>query len=166
MSENSPQRLDLFGDPVPSNWGMRGRPEHVVTDQNRKRVSMLLALGWSNARIAAALFVTVPTLRKHYFSELRFRAVARDRLDAVIAMKLWDGVQEGNVGSIREFRRLLERNDLMVPPSNRAAAASASNKAKVAQLGKKDAARQAAREPDPETTLGELMAQRQNQSVQ
>jgi DNA-binding NarL/FixJ family response regulator len=50
--------LDLFGDPVPANWGQRGRPEHIPTQQNRNRVSMLVALGWSNKRIAAALFVT------------------------------------------------------------------------------------------------------------
>ncbi len=91
--------FDLFGDPVPSNWGGRGRPEHIPTQQNRNRVSMLVALGWSNARIAAALYVTQPTLRKHYFSELKFREVARDRLEAGVAMKLWEGVQAGNVSA-------------------------------------------------------------------
>ena len=105
--------LDLFGDPVPANWGERGRPEHIASQQNRNKVSMLVAFGWSNKRIAAALFVTLPTLRKHYFSELRFRAIARDRLDAGLAMKLWDQVQAGNVGAMKEFQKLLERNDRM-----------------------------------------------------
>src|SRR5262249_1997180 len=108
------QIFDLFGDPVPANWGQRGRPEHIPTQQNRNRVSMLVALGWTNPRIAAALFVTLPTLRKHYFSELKFRDVARDRLDANIAMKLWEGVQAGNVTAIREFQAFKERNDLML----------------------------------------------------
>jgi hypothetical protein len=76
--------FDLFGDPVPANWGERGRPEHIPTQKNRNRVSMLVALGWSVARIAAALFVTQPTLRKHYFSELKYRDVARDRLEAAL----------------------------------------------------------------------------------
>ena len=106
--------LDLFGDPVPANWGERGRPEHLATQQNRNKVSMLVALGWSNKRIAAALFITLPTLRKHYFSELRFREVARDRLDAALSMKLWEQVQAGNVGAMKEFQKLLERNDLML----------------------------------------------------
>lgn len=30
---------------------------------------MLLALGWNNERIAAALRITPPSLRRHYFSE-------------------------------------------------------------------------------------------------
>jgi hypothetical protein len=55
----------------------------------------------------------LPTLRKHYFSELKLRGVARDRLDARLAMKLWEQVEAGNVGAMREFQKLLERNDLM-----------------------------------------------------
>lgn len=163
MSETQPSVVDLFGDPVPANWGMRGRPEHVVSAQNRAKVNMLLALGWSNKRIAAALFITQPTLRKHYFSELRFRTVARDRLDAAIAMKLWDGVQDGNVGAIKEFRKFMEHNDLMLygqtsrPPSP--------TKPKPIKLGKKEAERQAAQQPDLGTPLGELMARRQGQQV-
>jgi hypothetical protein len=125
---------------------------------------MLLALGWSNKRIAASLFITMPTLRKHYFSELRYRAVARDRLDAAVAMKLWDGVQEGNVGAIREFRKLLERNDLMLYGQT-AAPASLPKPAKALKIGKKDAERQAAHEPDIGTPLGELMARRQGQQI-
>jgi hypothetical protein len=105
--------FDLFGDPVPANWGQRGRPEHIPTQQNRNCVSMLVALGWSNKRIAAALFVTLPTLRKHYFSELKYRDVARDRLNANLATKLWSLFMEGNVAAGKEFRKFLEVNDWM-----------------------------------------------------
>jgi hypothetical protein len=163
VSESFAPNIDLFGDPIPANWGKPGRPEHVPSQQNRNKVSMLVALGWSNARIAGALFVTVPTLRKHYFSELHYRAVARDRLDASLAMTLWQEVQKGNVGAVREFNRFLERNDLMlfgqVSPDR-------GKKPKALKLGKKQAERQAAREPDPGTPLGELMARRQGQQVQ
>lgn len=110
MAEN----FDLFGDPVPERHGRRGRPAHVRTERNANKVKLLLALGWSNERIASALFITLPTLRKHYFSELKARAVMRDRLDARLAESLWQqGVEKGNVGAIREFRKLLERNDTM-----------------------------------------------------
>lgn len=105
--------LDLFGDPVPANWGQRGRPEHIASQQNRNRVSMLVALGWSNQRIAAAMLITLPTLRKHYFSELRFRDVARDRLNANLATKLWALFMDGNVAAGKEFRKFLEVNDRM-----------------------------------------------------
>ena len=154
--------LDLFGDPVPSNWGERGRPEHVPTQQNRNRVSLLVALGWTNVRIAAALFVTQPTLRKHYFSELKFREVARDRLVAQIGVKLLDGVNEGNVSAIREFQKYLERNDLMQYGQTRQPQKPAGDKAsKAEKVGKKAAALAAAHQPDAGTPLGELMMRRQ-----
>lgn len=154
------QILDLFGEPVPANWGMRGRPEHVASQQNRNRVSMLVALGWSNKRIAAALFVTLPTLRKHYFSELKFRAVARDRLDASLATKLWDLFLAGNVAAGKEFRKLVERNDLMLYGQN-APPEQSDKPTKEPKLGKKEQALADAQQPDRASTLGELMAQRQ-----
>jgi hypothetical protein len=154
--------FDLFGDPVPANWGQRGRPEHVPSQQNRNRVSMLVALGWSNKRIAAAMFVTLPTLRKHYFSELKFREVARDRLDANLATKLWELFMAGNVAAGKEFRALLERNDLMLYGQTRPPDAVP---AKVPKLGKKEAALAAAQQPDTGTTLGELMARRQGDAI-
>jgi hypothetical protein len=152
------ETLDLFGDPVPANWGQRGRPEHIASQKNRNRVSMLVALGWSNPRIAEAMFVTLPTLRKHYFSELKYRAVARDRLNAELATQLWSLFVAGNVAAGKEFRSLLEQNDLMLygqteqPPQP-----------KEPKLGKKDQAARDARVPDMGSTLGSLMAQRQGQ---
>ena len=150
--------LDLFGDPVPANWGQKGRPEHIASQQNRNRVSLLVSMGWSNQRIAAALYVTIPTLRKHYFSELKFREVARDRLVANLGLKLWEGVQAGNVAAMREFQAFLDRNDLMT--FGQTAGAPASKKAKEEKLGKKEAAVRAARNPDQGSRLGELIAQR------
>ncbi|WP_375780855.1 hypothetical protein ACE103_20155 [Bradyrhizobium sp. ma5] len=155
--------FDLFGDPVPANWGGRGRPEHVANQQNRNRVSLLVALGWSNARIASALFITQPTLRKHYFSELKFKDVARDRLVAQVGVKLMDGVNAGNVSAIREFQKYLERNDLMLYGQTQqpARAAAAEKPAPEEKVGKKAAAIAAAQQPDAGTPLGELMARRQ-----
>jgi len=153
------QIFDLFGDPVPANWGQRGRPEHVPTQQNRNRVSMLVAMGWSNARIAAALFITQPTLRKHYFSELKFREVARDRLVAGLLTKHWELFMAGNVAAGKEFRDLLKENDLML--YGQTARPQQQKPAKEPKLGKKEAALAAAQNPDTGSTLGELMAKRQ-----
>jgi len=150
-------RLDLFGDPVPENWGRRGRPQHIATMENRNKVKMLLALGWSNERIANALDVTPPTLRKSYRRELKFREEQRDRLNAAMAMKLWKGVDEGNVSAIREFQAFLEKNDLMTYGQT-----SKPESPKEPKLGKKEAALIAASHPDTETPLGDLMAQRQS----
>lgn len=153
------QILDLFGDPVPDNWGKRGRPQHVPTQQNRNRVSMLVACGWSNARIAAALYVTEPTLRKHYFSELKFRDVARDRLVAGMLTKNWELFQAGNVAAGKEFRALLEQNDLMTYGQN--APPQKPEAPKEQKLGKKEAALAAAQSPNQDSALGALMARRQ-----
>jgi hypothetical protein len=132
------QIFDLFGDPVPENKGKRGRPQHIPTQENRNKVSMLLAMGRSNERIANALNVTLPTLRKHYFSELKFRDTARDRLDARLAMTLWGQFQGGNTGAGREFIRLLERNDMAF--GQRGAPAPAVEVEKAEKLGKKERA--------------------------
>ena len=103
--------LDLFGDPLPEGFGRRGRPPHEVTPRNRNKVMLLLALGWAPPRIAATLGVTMPTLRKHYFSELRSRAVMLDRLKAKHLTALVDQVNDGNVQAIKELGRLLDRAD-------------------------------------------------------
>jgi hypothetical protein len=109
MSEN----FDLFGNPWVDRPTKRGRPPHEVTVRSRNRVSMLLALGWANPRIAAALGVTLPTLHKHYFYELRQREVARDRLELRRLELAWDLAEDGNVGAFKEFGKLLDRNDVM-----------------------------------------------------
>lgn len=110
MAEN----FDLLGDPIPENWGKRGRPQHIATQKNRSKVMMLLAMGWSNERIAQALGITAPTLRKNYFRELKVREDARARLDGALADRLWTKAMGGSVAALKEFRKLMERNDLML----------------------------------------------------
>lgn len=93
--------------------GRRGRPPHVVTVENVNKIKMLLAFGWANSRIANALCITEPTLRRHYFSILKIRAIARDALDARRAELLWAQVERGNVGAMKAFDRMVEENDRM-----------------------------------------------------
>ena len=75
--------FDLLGDPIPENWGKRGRPPHVTTERNCNKIRVLLALGWTNSRIAQALRITGKTLSKHYFRELRQRDEARPAAGAI-----------------------------------------------------------------------------------
>lgn len=109
MTEN----FDLFGNPYVERPTKRGRPPHEVTKKTRNRVSMLVALGWANPRSASALGVTLPTLHKHYFYELRQRDVARDRLELRRLELAWEMAEAGNVGAFKEFGKMLERNDRM-----------------------------------------------------
>jgi hypothetical protein len=103
--------LDLFGDPIPEHWGRRGRPPHVPSVDNRNKVKMLLALGWTDERIANSLSISQPTLRKHYFLELKFRDEARDRLEARYAMLVWQGVEALSGAAFKEFRRIVDHGD-------------------------------------------------------
>jgi hypothetical protein len=110
--ENSGQHC-LFGWPDMPWKGRRGKPPHLVTEENVNKIKLLLALGWANKRIAAALAISEPTLRKHYLSVLKVRALARDALDARRAELLWAQVEKGNVGAMKQFTLLLEANDRM-----------------------------------------------------
>lgn len=107
------ESFDLFGDPYVPKPTRRGRPRHEVSKKTRNRVSMLVALGWANPRIAGVLGITLPTLHKYYFYELNQRQVARDKLDARRIELAWEMAEGGNVAALREFGRLVDRNDLM-----------------------------------------------------
>jgi hypothetical protein len=148
--------FDLFGDPVPASHGKRGRPEHIATQKNRNKVNMLLALGWVDGRIARALNITPPTLRKHYFFELKYRETARDRLDAKLSMTFWEQFMDGNTGAGREFVRLLERNDMAfghaAPVPAREVEAKSAKK-----LGKKEALNREAETGHEGTGWGALL---------
>lgn len=103
--------VDLFGDLVP-RFKMRGRPPHVVTAENRALVTMLLATGRDEAAIAGALGVSEPTLRKHYFSEIKGRASARLRVEGKLLAKLAEQAMGGDTGAAK---KLLDRLDRSVP---------------------------------------------------
>jgi hypothetical protein len=65
----------------------------------------------AEARFAAALGITGPTLRKHYFFELRSRGVMLDRLKAAHLTTLLDQMRAGNVQAIKEMGRIIDRTD-------------------------------------------------------
>lgn len=149
----SEQRFDLFGNPIPEGKGKRGRPAHVPTLEMSNRVKMLLAMGWTNERIARACNVTTPTLRKHYFSILKTRDEMRDRLDARRLELAFREAEKGNVGAMRLFTTLIEKNDLALAD----AAARRAGSDKVgddAAVGKKELARRAAQSAVTDTDGG------------
>ncbi len=108
--------VDLFGDPIRvSAKGRRGRPAHQPTQHSRDKVALLLAVGWSDERIAHALQLkSTKTLRKHYAPELRIRLMQRDRLDALVLEKLSRQAFDGDavdLGALKELRKELDRQD-------------------------------------------------------
>ncbi len=153
--------FDLFGNPWIDEPKRRGRPSHEVTVRTRNRVSMLLALGWTNPRIATALGITLPTLHKYYFYELRQQAVARDRLELRRIEIAWDLAEAGNVGALKEFGKLLERNDRMEAERSMSAKdEKPNNKSPAERPGKKVVDEQAARDAD-----ADLMAELEREAT-
>ena len=118
--------FDLFGNPVEAGTGKPGRPRKYATPEDRNKVKLLLAVGWSNDRIASVLHMSLPTFRRIFFQELKFRSVARDMLDARRLELAMSSSLSGNVGAMRQVDRLLDRFDQM--EADRAYAASAKNK--------------------------------------
>jgi hypothetical protein len=131
--------IDLLGDPVPPGRGKRGRTGHIPTVENRRKVMVLAAFDRCEADIAAAVGISEPTLRKHYFRELAARREARARLDAKLIMALLAKVEKGDTGAIDKFFKRLDRHDLitgrvMAPPTKSARPAQPARKGKKEQL--------------------------------
>lgn len=139
--------FDMFGNPVEPGTGRPGRPRKVATPEDRNKVKMLLAFGWSNERMARTLRMSLPTFRRNFFQELRERDAARDMLDArriEIAFRL---ANEGNVGALKELGKMLEKSDLMGMERRMRAAQDDEEEipAPPKALGKKEAASAAAK---------------------
>lgn len=142
------QNFDLFGDPIPDNWGLRGRPEHVATNENALKIKVLLADGWSNKRIASVLGITVPTLRKHYFSVLAERGVMRDRMIAAHRTKVFEKAMEGDNGALRLQWQMMRADEVERITTAAQKVDDKTGKPKAAKLGKKEQAILDAGEPD------------------
>ncbi|OWU84053.1 hypothetical protein ATO6_15405 [Oceanicola sp. 22II-s10i] len=146
-------QFSFWGDPVYVRPGKRGRPPFERTPENANKVSMLLALGWSNARIAGCIIdprtgksISEPTLKRHFRSELQVRAVARDQLEAWRFMQTKALADEGNVSALKELGKMLERNDLM-GVKRRHEKVQKDGADEAIALGKKEAAQRAAEAP-------------------
>jgi hypothetical protein len=131
------ENFDLFGVPVRERRDMAGRPSHEPTDENRNKIMLLFALGWTKDRVAAALKLSMPTFRKYYFSEIKHADDALLRVKARHIEVLWTQAQAGNVGAIKEFGRYLDRVDLDLLADNVSNRGS-HEEAQQRPLGKKD----------------------------
>ncbi|MBB5684310.1 hypothetical protein [Sphingobium boeckii] len=105
--------FDLLGDPIPEGMGKRGRPPHLVTLENRRKVMVLAAFDKNEDQIAAALSISTPTLKKHYFRELRSRLEARHRLEGKLLGSLLTEVDKGNVSAVDKLFKRLDKHDLV-----------------------------------------------------
>ncbi|SMP32129.1 hypothetical protein [Shimia sagamensis] len=145
MSDENQTVVDLFGNERYLTPRTKGRPAFEWTEENSNKVSMLLAMGWSNDRIAGCVLdprtgkpISVPTLKRHFRSELKVRAFARDRLLALRLMQTFDQAENGNVGAQRLFDQMVARNDLMSAEDRVKNRAKDNSPPKPVALGKKE----------------------------
>ncbi|WP_157928860.1 helix-turn-helix domain-containing protein [Pararhizobium haloflavum] len=111
----------------------------MPTTQNRNKVVLLLAQGWPNGRIADALGITEPTLRKHYRRELAVRDAARDKVEAIGLLTLWEQGRAGNMAAMKEYFR---RHDAIMAEAFDRSVARETEK-----VGKKERLRREAENP-------------------
>ncbi|MBP0439596.1 hypothetical protein J5Y06_13120 [Tianweitania sediminis] len=104
---------DLFGYPNRPGRGQAGRPRFQPTPRDRNRVRLLLALGWTNPRIASALEISLPTLHRYFDGILKQRDLMRDRLDARRFEIAMEQANTGSIAALKELGRMIERSDMM-----------------------------------------------------
>jgi hypothetical protein len=142
------QNFDLFGAPVRDPKQSAGRPAHEPTDENRNKIMLLFALGWKKESIAAALKLSMPTFRKHYFSEIKHAADALLRVEARHIERLWLKAEAGDMGAAKAIDRMIDR----VKASQYA---DPEPKERVPRYGKKEAAQIAAQSAGADTEWGD-----------
>jgi hypothetical protein len=106
-------KFDLFGLPERPGRGEKGRPAFQVTEKDRNKIKLLLALGWSNQRVANALDISAATLKRYFRAELAKRDAMRDRLDARRIEVMADEAFKGNTSAMRTLGALIDRSDAM-----------------------------------------------------
>lgn len=105
--------FDLFGNPVREGFGGRGRPPYEPNEKDRNKIKLLLALGWSNHRIANAIGRSPATLKRYFRAELKEREAMRDRLEARRVEIAMEQANAGKIAALKELGVMIERNDRM-----------------------------------------------------
>lgn len=172
MSDENQKVVDLFGNERYLVPRTKGRPPFEWTEENSNKVSMLLAMGWSNERIAGCVLdprtgkpISVPTLKRHFRAELKVREMARDQLTARRLMQTFEQADNGNVGAQRLFDQMVAKNDLMGVEARLKDRDHAAADEKPPKVGKKQISAQAAEDAEDRLLLelkGEAGAARPN----
>lgn len=131
----------------------RGRPAHEPNDKTRDQVQTMAGYGIPHAEIARLVGISEPTMRKHYEHELDTGAT---KANAMVAQTLFQKTQGNGPGAVAAAIFWLKAR-----AGWREYPAAASDEPKPEPMGKKEAARVAAKNPEPGTPLGDLMRSRQ-----
>jgi hypothetical protein len=141
MAENL--GVDLFGDPILPREEGRGRPEHKWSLENSNKVLLAFARGLDVKDAATAIGVSVPTLRKHYFAEVKKRDSAKLRMEMTQLSRLNSAAAAGNVAAEKELGKRLKMAT-MEDTAERVAGRGRNGAPASQKLGKKEEAKVAA----------------------
>lgn len=96
--------------------------------------------------MANGLGVSPATVKRYFRAELKVRDAMRDRLDARRFEIAMEQANAGNVAALKELGKMIERSDMMLVDRRlRDAQGSAADQGKEEKVGKKEAARAAAK---------------------
>jgi hypothetical protein len=129
-----------------------GRKPYQPTKAQRKTVELWRGCGLSEQAMADSLGITRVTLRKHFKVEL---ATGAGRARAENLARLKKAAEGGSVAAIKYLDA-----KLIIAPSDFTAASIVAPEPQKPKLGKKEQAVIDAANPDTETMMGDLMAQR------
>lgn len=134
--------------------GNRGRPAYNPTQQDRRRVELMVADGMTDDQMAAALGIGDYSLKTHFRRELT-GGRARKRMQWLEMLE--DHAAKGNVSALKTLIRSSELSALVRHDT-------AEKPVREPKLGKKEVQQLEAQNPDVSTPMGELMARRQAES--
>lgn len=141
--------------PVGQRRARAGRPEFEVTQEQRDKVRMLVGSGMDVADVAIVMGCVRQTLYKYFPDEIRH---ARVIMKAEALELVWKQAREGSSPMIRRAVELTsvprDRGDFIREVSREA------QEPKAEKIGKKEALKRAADNPDKSDALGALMAER------
>lgn len=134
--------VDMFGLPLLPERG-KGRPAHVWNPQNSELVSLLFATGRTPKDVARVLRISYPTFRKHYFNEIANSSYAPDLLLGKQLSRLNKAAEGGNVAAEKALAAMVQAE--RVKATGRHVIESRKVEVKPEAIGKKEAAKQAAK---------------------
>lgn len=140
--------------PVGKRRPRAGRPEFEVTQAMRDKVRMLIGSGMDAADVAVVMGCVKQTLYKYFPDEIRHARVVM-RAEAIELA--WREARDGSSPMIRKVM------DMAAVPHTREAFlpdGKVPAPVKAERIGKKQALKDAALNPDTTTTLGALLAER------
>lgn len=133
----------------------RGRPAFKPTPRLRRDVTQMRAVGESKATIARAIGIDEDTLNKHFAEEL-LTGLAKHKREVTDLM--FKAARKGNVTAQKALDAKIGAAGAL---DDFVGDRKPQPEAKQPKLGKKEQAIADAHNPDPSSTLGDLIAKRQ-----